>query len=298
MSKNVIQINELAKRHNLNLKEETIIFNESGLDFQVVLAQDERGFNWVIRIPRRDDVMAKTKLEKKILDLVNNNVTTFQAPNWIIYTNELIAYKRLDGVPAGTIDHSIGNYVWEINIDNVPISFHKSLGRVLAKLHSIPSIKAKEAGLEVHTPNEARQSMKKRMDSVKGQFFVREELWKHWQDWINNDDIWPKKTGLIHGDIHAGHTMIDKDANVTGLIDWTEARVTDISNDFVFSYKAFGEEGLDALILAYKEAGGYYWSMMKEHIIELDAAYPVSVAEFAIISGIDEYIQMAKDLLG
>ena len=37
---------------------------------------------------------------------------------------------------------------------------------------------------------------------------------------------------------------------------------------------------------------------MKEHIIELDAAYPVEVAEFAIVSGIKEYEKMAKDALG
>ena len=36
---------------------------------------------------------------------------------------------------------------------------------------------------------------------------------------------------------------------------------------------------------------------MKEHIIELDAAYPVSIAEFAMISGIGEYVQMAKKAL-
>src|SRR5699024_6950306 len=107
-----------------------------------------------------------------------------------------------------------------------------------------------------------------------------------------------KKTGLIHGDIHAGHTMIDKDANVTGLIDWTEAKVTDISNDFIFNFKAFGEEGLDALILVYKEAGGYYWTKMKDHIIELYASYPVSIAEVALVSGIEEYEHMAKEALG
>ena len=71
----------------------------------------------------------------------------------------------------------------------------------------------------------------------------------------------------------------------------------DISNDFVFNYMAFGEEGLEALIIAYKEAGGYYWPKMKEHIIELVAAYPVSIAEFAIVSGVEEYVQMAKKAL-
>ena len=241
--------------------------------------------------------MPRTRVEKQALDLVNQYVKYFQAPNWIIYTDELIAYKKLDGVPAGTIDHNIGNYVWEIDINNVPPSFHMSLGRVLAELHSIPSDKATEFGLIVQTPEEARKSMKQRMNDVKTKFGVGEKLWNRWQSWVNDDEMWPKKTGLIHGDVHAGHTMIDKEANVTGLIDWTEAKVTDISNDFVFNYKAFGEEGLEALIIAYKEAGGYYWPKMKEHIIELVAAYPVSIAEFAIVSGVEEYVQMAKKAL-
>lgn len=36
---------------------------------------------------------------------------------------------------------------------------------------------------------------------------------------------------------------------------------------------------------------------MKEHVIELEAAYPVGIAEFAILSGSDEYLQMAKQAL-
>lgn len=297
MSKDMKQVIEIAKKHNLILKEETMQFNESGLDFQVVFALDESGIDWVLRLPRREDVMPRTRVEKQALDLVNQCVKSFQVPNWIIYTDELIAYKKLDGVPAGTIDHNIGNYVWEIDINNIPPSFHMSLGRVLAELHSIPNDKAKEFGLIVQTPEEARKSMKQRMNNVKTKFGVGEKLWNRWQSWVNDDEMWPKKTGLIHGDVHAGHTMIDKEANVTGLIDWTEAKVTDISNDFVFNYKAFGEEGLEALIIAYKEAGGYYWPKMKEHIIELVAAYPVSIAEFAIVSGVEEYVQMAKKAL-
>lgn len=297
MSIDIKQVMEIGKKHNLILKEETMQINESGLDFQVVFAQDESGTEWVLRLPRREDVLPRTGLEKQALDLVNQYAKCFQVPNWIIYTDELIAYKKLDGVPAGTIDHNIGNYVWEIDINNIPQSFHRSLGTVLAELHSIPTDKATEFGLIVQSVDEARMSMKQRMDDVKAKFGVGENLWNRWQAWINDDEMWPKKTGLIHGDIHAGHTMIDKEANVTGLIDWTEAKISDVSNDFVFQYKAFGEEGLEDLILAYKEAGGYYWPKMKEHIIELVAAYPVSIAEFAILSGVEEYVQMAKQAL-
>lgn len=37
---------------------------------------------------------------------------------------------------------------------------------------------------------------------------------------------------------------------------------------------------------------------MKEHIIELDAAYAVAIAEFAMVSGMEEYEQMARGALG
>lgn len=291
------QVIKIAKKYNLALKEDRLQFNESGLDFQVVFALDENGDEWVLRLPRREDVMPRTIVEKQALDLVHQYAKSFQAPNWMIYTDELIAYKKLDGKPAGTIDHEIGNYVWEMDINNVPDAFHQTLGSVLSELHGIPTDQVADLELVVHTADEARESMKERMNAVKAKFGVGERLWNRWQSWLDNDEMWPKKTGFIHGDIHAGHILIDKDANVTGLIDWTEAKVSDISNDFGFHYKAFGEEGLEALITAYKEAGGYYWPKMKEHIIELVAASPVSIAEFAFVSGVEEYEQMAKKAL-
>ena len=297
MSKTSKEVMELSEKHGLKLKENTLVFNESGLDFQVVFAIDQEENEWVLRLPRREDVMPRTIIEKKALDLINSHITTFQAPNWFVYTDELIAYKKLIGVPAGTIDHELQAYVWEIDEKNVPECFHQTLGKVLASLHSIPKEKALAAGLVVHTPEEARQSMRERMDSVKAKFGVGDSLWSRWQAWLEDDEMWPKETGLIHGDVHAGHIMVDKEANVTGLIDWTEAKVTDVSNDFIIYYRTFNHEGLDSLIKAYKDAGGYYWPKMKDHIIELEAAYPVAIAEFAIISGVEDYVEMAKQAL-
>ena len=104
---------------------------------------------------------------QKVLDLVNQHITLFEAPNWKIYSDDLIAYKKLKGVPAGTIDHEIQNYVWELDINNVPECFYKTLGKVLSELHHVPVELAKDAGLTVHTPKEARDSMKERMGAVK-----------------------------------------------------------------------------------------------------------------------------------
>jgi macrolide phosphotransferase len=298
MSKTKNEVIEIASKHGLLLKEDTLIFNESGLDFQVVFAADQKENEWVLRLPRREDVMPRTKVEKIALDLINENITTFQAPNWSIYSDEIIAYKKLDGVPAATMNTQTYTYTWEIDEKNIPLCFHHTLGKALADLHKVSSEEALKAGLTVHSPEEARQSMKERMNAVKEKIGVGDSLWNRWQTWLKDDEMWPKNTGLIHGDVHIGHILIDKDANVSGLIDWTEAKVTDVSNDFVVYYRTFGEEGLNLLLNAYKEAGGYFWSKMKEHIIELEAAYPVAIAEFAMVSGLDEYMQMAKQALG
>jgi len=55
---------------------------------------------------------------------------------------------------------------------------------------------------------------------------------------------------------------------------------------------------LKELIQSYQHAGGYVWTGMFEHIVELVATYPVAIAEFAIESGLKEYEDMAKKMLG
>ena len=297
MSKTKKEVIEISKNHGFQLKEDSFIFNESGLDFQVVFATDKEGKEWVLRMPRRPDVFPRTTAEKVALDIINR-YADFEAPNWEVYTEELIAYKKLKGIPAGTIDPDMQAYVFKIDDKNIPQCFYQTFGKVLAKLHRIPRKQAAEAGVSVQTPEEVKQVMKNRIAEVKKKFGVGEILWNRWQTWLNDDEMWQKETALIHGDLHPGHILIDKGSNVTGLIDWTEAKVADPATDFVGHYRVFGEESLDRLIKAYKEAGGYHWPKMKEHILELNAAYPVGIAEFALISGLNDYVQMAKKELG
>jgi macrolide phosphotransferase len=297
MSLTIKQVLELTGNHGLAIKEESLLFNESGLDFLAVFAEDLEGEKWVLRIPRREDVMISTAKEKKTLDLVAPFISV-QIPNWTIFTKELIAYKQLDGVPAGTIDHAAQAYVWEIDEKDVPELFNESLAKAMVSLHAIGQQKRNEPWLTVENAEEARMSMKARMEKVKAEFGVSGELWERWQKWVSDDSLWPNQTGLVHGDLHAGHILIDKEARVTGIIDWTEASVTDIANDFVPHYRTFGEEALERLILHYENAGGYVWPKMKEHVIELNGAYPIAIAEFALKSGIEEYKEMARNTLG
>ncbi|MBW4601176.1 MAG: macrolide 2'-phosphotransferase [Calothrix sp. FI2-JRJ7] len=290
------EVLELADKHGLRIQPDSLQFNESGLDFQVVLATDSQGERWILRFPRREDVLPLVDKEKRTLELIAP-LLAVEVPRWVVSTDELIAYKALNGVPAGTIDSEAKAYIWEIDETNVPNQFHESLARGLVSLHQVSIEKARAVGLPVETVEDARLRMKQRMDTVKCEFTIDEKLWNRWQNWLESDVLWPEDTALTHGDLHAGHIFIDVQAQVIGFIDWTEAAVTDRAIDFVAHYRTFGKDALDKVILAYAKAGGHVWPKMAEHVIELTASYPIAIAEFALKSGLDEYKQMAKQSL-
>ncbi|MFS0519972.1 macrolide 2'-phosphotransferase [Nostoc sp. UIC 10607] len=291
------EVLELAHKHNLTIQDDSLQFNESGLDFQVVLARDTDGERWILRLPRREDVLPSVGKEKRTLELIAP-LLNVEVPQWTICTDELIAYRALSGVPTGTIDSEAKAYVWEIDPANPPDQFHKSLAKGIASLHQVSIEEARAIGLPIETSEEVRAAMKQKMDAVKNEFGVGEELWNRWQSWLQKDEVWTKETVLTHGDLHAGHILIDAQVQVTGFIDWTEAAVTDPARDFVAHYRTFGEDALNKLISAYASSGGRIWSKMAEQVIELAASYPIAIAEFALKSGLDEYKQMARQSLG
>lgn len=291
------EILNLAEKYGINLKKSSIDAINMGLDFQVLIGEDIKGQEWVLRIPRRTEVFEKAQTEKKILELVNDLNGVFQVPYWEIFTEELIAYKKLDGVPAVTTDIETQETNWVFDETNVPETYTKSLGKALASLHAIPKEKAEAAGIPVETGTNLRESMRDRMVRVKDQYEINPALWKRWQDWLDNEGIWPTETGFIHGDLFPGHTLVNSTHRITGIIDWTEAKVSDTANDFTAFYMLFGEEYLEELIQAYAQAGGFTWPKMKDHIIELLSIQGITLAEFAWTSGLEEYNQMAAEIL-
>ncbi|MEG3848076.1 macrolide 2'-phosphotransferase [Microcoleus sp. herbarium19] len=290
------EVLELSHNNGLNIEESSIQFNESGLDFQVVLATDVDGTRWILRLPRREDVLPSVDKEKRTLELIAP-LLSVDVPRWTICTDELIAYRALNGVPAGTIDPEAKAYVWEIDLANVPNQFYESLAKGIVSLHQVGVEKARAVGLPVKTAEEVRVEMKHRMDAAKSEFGVGQTLWERWQSWLYNDEVWMQETVLTHGDLHAGHILINEQAQVTGFIDWTEASVADPARDFVAHYRTFGQDALNKLISAYAEAGGRTWSRMADHVIELNATFAIEIAEFALKSGLDEYRQMAVQML-
>lgn len=286
----------LAQKHGLRLNPALVKLDESGVDFITAHATDEDGIRWIVRCPRRPDVIKSMAIENRVLDLVSKHLPV-AVPQWKIYSSELIAYPRLDGTPAASIDHENPQYVWYIDQQSPSVTFINSLAEAIAALHRIDQSEALNAGLRIQTPDEARHEFAQRMDKTRGLLEVSDSIWSRWQAWLSDDTYWPQHSALVHGDMHPGHMLVDEDHRLIGLLDWTEAHGSDPAKDFVMCYATLGADVLSALINQYENAGGRVWPRMHEHIIEMYSAYPVAIAMFVLISGEESYLDLARTML-
>ena len=293
---NALHIKQLAKRDGLDILDNTLHLNDSGVDFLVGHAEDVNGENWILRIPRRQQSMRNATKEKIALDILNK-YASFEAPYWSIFSDDIIAYKTLSGVPAATIDLEKQGYVWSFDETNVPNEYYHSLGKVLAELHSLPQQEFENIGIEKLAEKNLKESMKQRMNRVKEEYTINPKLWDRWQAWLDEDSLWPNHIGIKHGDLHPGHILVNKNNHVTGIIDWTEIGIGDVSVDFLSHLLLFGKDGLTKLINAYENAGGNTWPGMAKHIEELLTASAITVAEYADASGLEEMRETAKLML-
>lgn len=279
------------------MQPETFRYNETGLDFQVIQAQDSVGQPWILRLPRRPDVLPRAGNEQKVLALLKGKLPV-SVPDWQVYDPKLIAYPRLSGTPVAEIDMEQKCYTWNLDPEELPAAFITSLGQAVAALHATDTAAVARAGLKVYQPEQVRENLKAQMLRVKKELGVAEALWQQWQTWLQDDSYWPAHTCLVHGDLQAAHILTDSTGNVTGLLDWTEAEVSDPAIDFIALLACYGEEVTKQLFTVYEQAGGKVWPRMLEHTQQRQAAYGVSIGLFVLRSGSDEYLPMARQVLG
>jgi len=286
----------IALSHGLRLNPDLVHTDESGADFLVAHAADEDGLEWVVRSPRRADVLEAAAIENRVLGLVRDHLPV-AVPEWRIYTPEIIAYPKLAGTPAASIDPEATQYIWHIDQQSPSYRFIDSLAETLAALHTIDHNEVAASGIKMLRPDQARQLLAQRMDKTREILEISDSIWLRWQNWLADDTYWPEHSALVHGDLHPGHMLVDADNRLTGLLDWTESHVTDPATDFVLFYATLGEAALSALLKRYDEAGGRLWPRIREHIVESYAAYPVNIATFVLMSGEEAHLELARTML-
>lgn len=289
------ELDDLIQRavwHGLALKRDSVEIVDSGLDFHVALADDATGDRWVLRVPRRADVVDRIADEARILDLVRPHLSV-PVPDWTVRSEELLAYRALPGHPGLTL--RAGEPQW--HMDPESHQFAAGLGRLLAELHGIDPAEARTAGVEIRSPEQARQRWVEEIEIIAAEFDVSSGLLDRWRAWLDADALWPDRTVMTHGEIYPAHTMLGEQGEITGVLDWTTARVDDPGRDFAYQFSIAGEEAFALTLRSYEEAGGTVWPKLVEHCHELWNASPVAYGMFALTTGDPQHRLAAAALL-
>lgn len=289
-NESVPRLHALGVRHGLELEPDTITVNEAGLDFRVGIGRTVNGETWVLRVPRRNDMAEQIAAEAGILELVAP-VLPVAVPQWRICTAELVAYPALPGKPGLTIDTN-GQLHWHLDVNSK--RYAEEFGRLLADLHRLDAQQARAAGVPLEEPTQVRERWRRDIDAVAAAFTIDEGLRRRWEAWLSDDSYWPTWSVFTHGELYPAHVLLDDDDGITGIIDWTTAKVSDPARDFAFQRGMSTPEVFELTVHAYVRAGGRVWPKLAEHALELWTASPVAYGVYALQTGNPEHRAAAQ----
>ncbi|MGI5269860.1 phosphotransferase family protein [Nonomuraea sp. CA-218870] len=228
-------IRALLARHLPGYEVDTVVPAGQGLDNTVHLVNGEL----IVRARVADPaaVRREVALLAAIRDLVEVRVPE------VLFGDDkegVIAYYALPGKPLD--QHPVRD----------PKRLAEPLGRLLSALHGVPQERARELtpldvypaptllhdaqleyrDVERHVPQEQRPLVER--------FLAAEPPPE------------PRELRLCHNDLGAEHLLADPETSaLTGVIDWTDAAVTDPAHDFAKLYRDLGPEVFDLILASY-----------------------------------------------
>jgi aminoglycoside 2''-phosphotransferase len=215
---------------------------DEGWDFQVFEADG----GWLFRFPKRQTSVAKLKMERELLSGLGEWVS-LPVPNFEYFCEShessfrpFAGYRRLPGI-GGDISKMVDRH-----------RVARQLGVFLARLHTYPVDKAREAGVP-----EARDLVARSRDKSREQLKRLNGLDLNLgvlRRYLENDTpvSFQGSPSLVHNDLWAEHVLVDtRSGGVSGVIDWADAVIGDPAIDFACLYTWYGESWLESILAHY-----------------------------------------------
>jgi len=287
------RIMSLAKAKGLELRPDSAVLDDNGWDFSVVHTIAVDGIAWVLRVPRRPEVVVAAAAEQRLLTLLQGRFTV-AIPEWRLSDDELIAYPRLAGEPAAWEDPLTYELRWRLDRTNPPERYVTALGKFMAELHGTTVADAAATGIPVRSAGDVRTRFANQLSFGVTELGIHPTWRKRGERWIDQDALWAETMVPIHGDLHPGHTLVDDDGALVGILDWTDAEVGDPGQEFVEAARKFERRMLDELIEAYRRHGGPAWPGLHGHVTEAIAFAPLALGVLGLEAGKERYVEAAR----
>ncbi len=210
--------------------------NNRGWDNELIIINQQYAF----RFPKNNEIAKKIKMEKELLDFLMMKEPLLQFPDYtFLYDKQekLICtyHQYIDGVQLDLNKD-------EINIDESA----KLLGDFLTKLHRIQATDFKQGSIStIHTLDywyDLYTSVKQEIYPLLSRVYQSkiDQLFQNFLQQYRNE----KSTKcVIHGDLTCANILYNPTSHlVTGVIDFTDAQISDPAFDFAGFYWDFGAD--------------------------------------------------------
>lgn len=205
-------LHRVRERHP-ELPDGPIRLIEDGWDFLVLDVGDE----WIFRFPRRAEVQARLRAELGFLPLLAERLPVrVPVPELVDESCSYVGYRKIHerGLDAIEVPSS--------RLENVG----RHLGEILSVLHSLPTAELSDLGM----PFNATQ---KHVDDMQSEVLplLAPEHGGRAQRFLE----WPLIAGGAtpsHADLGPDHILVDEEGQISGIIDWGDAQISDAALDF------------------------------------------------------------------
>ncbi len=215
---------------------------DEGWDFRIF----EVDAKWLFRFPKREGGVAKLNMERKLLSGLGEWVS-LPIPNYEYFcesressSRPFAGYRKLPGIGGDTSKI----------VDRHRVA--RQLGVFLARLHTYPVDKAREAGvpeardLVAHWREKSREQLR-RLNGLN----VNLGLLRRYLE--NETPVsFEGAASLVHNDLWAEHILVDsRSGRVSGVIDWGDTVIGDPAIDFACLYTWYGKSWLENVLAHY-----------------------------------------------
>jgi aminoglycoside phosphotransferase (APT) family kinase protein len=124
------------------------------------------------------------------------------------------------------------------------------LGRTLAVIHDLPTRLVADVEMPVYSAEEYRQRRLAEVDRAAGTGHVPSRLLSRWEQALERATAWRFVPTVVHGELDGDSALVEGN-EVSGIVDWAQARVADPADDFAWLANALEPELFQTVLGAY-----------------------------------------------
>jgi aminoglycoside phosphotransferase (APT) family kinase protein len=208
-------------------------------DIDAALVEDSIGREWVVRSPRTAAAGARMETEARLVDAVHGWVT-FAVPR-------IAGHAALPEGGRALVHRAVaGNPV----SDEATVPRLIALGRALAVVHDLPTRLVADAGMPVYEADEYRRRRLVELDRAAATGHVPPRLLGRWEKALEEAGAWRFVPCVVHGEFD-GQSVLVQGNEVSGVVDWAQARVADPADDLAWLANAAEPASFEAALKAY-----------------------------------------------